>query len=72
MMDGRRAVGIVFGAVVAERLNVPWGVAQYFPRVAVERSRVGVGYLASRITGTVDDPQIEITLSTILRTGAIC
>jgi len=29
-----------------------------------------LGYLASRITGAVDDPQIEITLSTILAYGS--
>src|SRR5207249_1728683 len=35
-------------------------------------SRLGstLGYLASRITGTVDDPHIEITLTTILAYGS--
>jgi CPA1 family monovalent cation:H+ antiporter len=71
--DGTAVVlfGIVFGAVVAEKLNVPWGVAQYF--VAVAGGAIlgsALGYLASHITGTVDDPQIEITLSTILAYGS--
>ena len=71
--DGTAVVlfGIVFGAVVAEKLNVPWGVAQYF--LAVAGGAIlgsALGYLASRITGTVDDPQIEITLSTILAYGS--
>jgi CPA1 family monovalent cation:H+ antiporter len=71
--DGTAVVlfGIVFGAVVAEKLSVPRGVAQYF--LAVAGGAIlgsALGYLASRITGTVDDPQIEITLSTILAYGS--
>jgi len=71
--DGTAVVlfGIVFGAVVAERLSVPRGVAQYF--LAVAGGAIlgsALGYLASRITGAVDDPQIEITLSTILAYGS--
>jgi monovalent cation:H+ antiporter, CPA1 family len=71
--DGTAVVlfGILFGAVVAQKLNVPLGVAQYFLAV-VGGAILGsaLGYLASRITGTVDDPQIEITLSTILAYGS--
>ncbi len=71
--DGTAVVlfGILFGAVVAEKLSVPSGVAQYFLAVA-GGALLGsmLGYLASRITGAVDDPQIEITLSTILAYGS--
>jgi CPA1 family monovalent cation:H+ antiporter len=71
--DGTAVVlsGILLAAVVAERLNVPSGIEQYF--LAVVGGAVlgsGLGYLASRITGTVDDPQIEITLTTILAYGS--
>jgi CPA1 family monovalent cation:H+ antiporter len=71
--DGTAVVlfGILFGAVVADKLSVPWGVAQYF--LAVAGGAIlgsALGYLASRITGAVDDPQIEITLSTILAYGS--
>jgi len=71
--DGTAAVlfGILFGAVAAEKLSVPKGVEQYFLVVA-GGAVLGsaLGYLASRITGTVDDPQIEITLTTILAYGS--
>jgi CPA1 family monovalent cation:H+ antiporter len=71
--DGTAVVlfGILFGAVVAEKLNVPKSVEQYFLAVAGGAILGSVlGYLASRITGTLDDPQIEITLSTILAYGS--
>jgi monovalent cation:H+ antiporter, CPA1 family len=71
--DGTAVVlfGILFGAIVAERLTVPKGIEQYFLAV-VGGAVLGstLGYLASRITGTVDDPQIEITLTTILAYGS--
>jgi len=71
--DGTAVVlfGILFGAIVAEKLTVPKGIQQYF--LAVAGGAVlgsALGYLASRITGTVDDPQIEITLTTILAYGS--
>ena len=71
--DGTAVVlfGILFGAIVAEKLTVPKGIEQYFLAVAggvVLGSTLG--YLASRITGTLDDPQIEITLTTILAYGS--
>ena len=50
---------------------MPWGVVQYF--LAVAGGAIlgsALGYVASRITGAVDDPQIEITLSTILAYGS--
>jgi len=71
--DGTAVVlfGILFGAVVAENLSVPKGVGQYFVAVAGGAILGSVlGYLASHITGTLDDPQIEITLTTILAYGS--
>ena len=71
--DGTAVVlfGILFGATVAEKLSVSNGVAQYFLAVVCGAILGSVlGYLASRITGAVDDPQIEITLSTILAYGS--
>lgn len=71
--DGTAVVlfGILFGAIVAEKLTVQKGIEQYFLAVA-GGAVLGstLGYLASRITGTVDDPQIEITLTTILAYGS--
>ena len=71
--DGTAVVlfGILFGAVVAETFSVPRGIAQYLLAVA-GGAFLGsaLGYVASRITGAVDDPQIEITLSTILAYGS--
>src|SRR6266513_1459854 len=71
--DGPAVVlfGILFGAIVAEKLTGPKGIEQYFLAVA-GGAVLGstLGYLASRNTGTVDDPQIEITLTTILAYGS--
>lgn len=71
--DGTAVVlfGILFEAVVAEKWSVPKGIGQYFLAVA-GGAFLGsaLGYLASRITETVDDPQIEITLTTILAYGS--
>jgi CPA1 family monovalent cation:H+ antiporter len=71
--DGTAVVlfGILFGAIFAEKLTLPKGLEHYF--LAVVGGAVlgsALGYLASRITGTVDDPQIEITLTTILAYGS--
>jgi len=71
--DGTAVVlfGIFFGAVAAEKLSVPNGVVQYFLAVA-GGALLGAafGFLASHITGALDDPQIEITLTTILAYGS--
>jgi CPA1 family monovalent cation:H+ antiporter len=71
--DGTAVVlfGILFGVIAAEKLTVPKGIEQYL--LAVAGGAVlgsALGYLASRVTGTVDDPQIEITLTTILAYGS--
>jgi monovalent cation:H+ antiporter, CPA1 family len=62
---------ILLGAAVAEKLSVSKGVGLYL--LAVAGGAVlgsALGYLASRVTATVDDPQIEITLTTILAYGS--
>ncbi len=71
--DGTAVVlfGILFGAVAAEKSSAPAYVGQYVLAVAGGAILGSVlGYLASRITGTVDDPEIEITLTTILAYGS--
>jgi CPA1 family monovalent cation:H+ antiporter len=71
--DGTAVVlfGILVGAVVAGKLTVAQGVGQYFLAVAGGAVLgLALGYLATRITATVDDPQIEITLTTILAYGS--
>jgi CPA1 family monovalent cation:H+ antiporter len=71
--DGTAVVlfGILFGAVVAEKLSVPKSVEQYVLAV-VGGAILGstLGYLASRMTETADEPQVEITLTTILAYGS--
>jgi CPA1 family monovalent cation:H+ antiporter len=71
--DGTAVVlfGILFGAVVAEKLSVPKSVEQYVLAV-VGGAILGstLGYLANRMTETADDPQVEITLTTILAYGS--
>jgi CPA1 family monovalent cation:H+ antiporter len=62
---------ILLGAAVADNLIVPKGIGLYF--LAVAGGAVlgaALGYVASRITGTLDDPEIEITLTTILAYGS--
>jgi CPA1 family monovalent cation:H+ antiporter len=62
---------IALGAAVVQRFDAPKAVGQYF--LAVPGGAVlgmALGYLAGRITETVDDPQIEITLTTILAYGS--
>jgi CPA1 family monovalent cation:H+ antiporter len=71
--DGTAVVvfGILLQAVVAGKLSLTKGIEQYCLAV-VGGAALGLalGYLASLITGTVDDPQIEITLTTILAYGS--
>ena len=63
--------GILFGAVAAEKLSLPEGIEQYFLGVAGGAALgVALGFLANRVTERVDDPQIEITLTTILAYGS--
>jgi CPA1 family monovalent cation:H+ antiporter len=71
--DGTAVVlfGILLGATATNKLDMAKGVAEYFLAVA-GGAVLGVilGYLAARITGTLDDPQVEITLTTILAYGS--
>jgi monovalent cation:H+ antiporter, CPA1 family len=71
--DGTAVVlfGILSEGVIAEKLSVLKGVEQYFLAVTGGALLGSVlGYLVSRVTETVDDPQIEITLTTILAYGS--
>jgi CPA1 family monovalent cation:H+ antiporter len=62
---------IVLGAAVAQTFDARKAVGQYFFAVA-GGAVLGMvlGYLAGRIMEKVDDPQIEITLTTILAYGS--
>ena len=71
--DGTAVVlfGILLGAVAAEKFSILKGAEQYVQAV-VGGAILGsaLGYLAGRMTAAVDDPQIEITLTTILAYGS--
>lgn len=71
--DGTAVVlfGILLEAAAANKPNVTKGVEEYFLAV-VGGALLGaaLGYLAGRVTAAVDDPQIEITLTTILAYGS--
>jgi len=62
---------ILFAGVVAGGLGGGKGIGQFL--LAVVGGAVlgfGVGYTGSKITQTIDDPQIEITLTTIIAYGS--
>lgn len=62
---------ILVSAAVADKLSMPKGISLYL--LAVAGGAVlgsALGYVASCITKTIDDPQIEITLTTILAYGS--
>jgi CPA1 family monovalent cation:H+ antiporter len=65
--DGTAAVlyGILVAAVMTGTLNVVAGVGSFFVKV-LGGAAVGLGYFVSKITARIDEPQIEITLTTIL------
>ena len=71
--DGTAVVlfGILLGAVAAEKFSVLQGVEQYVLAV-VGGAILGsaLGYIASRMTRMLDNPHIEITLTTILAYGS--
>lgn len=62
---------VLLAGIVAGELIIAQGVGQFCLAV-VGGAALGLalGYLATRITATVDDPQIEITLTTILAYGS--
>jgi CPA1 family monovalent cation:H+ antiporter len=62
---------ILLGSAVAAKLSVLKGAEHYFLAVAGGGVLGAVlGYLASHVTARVDDPEIEITLTTILAYGS--
>ncbi|HEY1799828.1 MAG TPA: Na+/H+ antiporter [Terriglobales bacterium] len=67
--DGTSVVvfGILFGAVVNSHLSIAAGVRDFFVEVTGGVT-VGVvlGFIFSKLTARINDPQIEITLTTIL------
>lgn len=62
---------ILLAGIVAGGLSVGRGIGQFFLAV-VGGAVLGsvLGYAASKITQTIDDPQIEITLTTIVAYGS--
>jgi Na+:H+ antiporter len=67
--DGTAAVlyGILVGAVMTGSLNIATGVRTFFVQVLGGAAvGLGFGYLVSKITARIDEPEIEITLTTIL------
>ena len=71
--DGTAAVlfQIFVAAILSRELHIAAGVAQFFVAI-VGGGAVGFGlsYLLTVITSRIDDPQIEITLTTILAYGS--
>jgi monovalent cation:H+ antiporter, CPA1 family len=67
--DGTAAVlyGILVGAVVTGSLNVATGLRDFFVEVLGGAAvGLGLGYVVSKVTGRIDAPEIEITLTMIL------
>jgi len=62
---------ILLAGIVAGKLSIATGVGQFFVAV-LGGAALGfvLGYLASKITDTVNDPKIEITLTTIVAYGS--
>ena len=71
--DGTSVVlyGILVGAVANSRLDVLAGIRDFAVEVAGGAALgLGLGYVFSRLTQRIDDPEIEITLTTILAYGS--
>jgi Na+:H+ antiporter len=67
--DGTASVlyGILAGAVLTGTVSVGAGVRSFFVEVFGGAAvGLGLGYIVSKITARIDDPAIEITLTTIL------
>ncbi len=62
---------ILLAGVVTGELDVAAGIGRFFV-VSLGGAAVGLGlgYVVSRVTQRVDDPQVEITLTTILAYGS--
>ena len=71
--DGTAVVlyGILYAAVMSSHLGIWIGIREFFVEVLGGVAiGVGFGYLFSKLTQKIDDPQIEITLTTILAYGS--
>ncbi len=71
--DGTAVVlyGILFAAVANSHLGISTGVRDFVVDVAGGAAvGVGLGYVFSKLTQRIDDPEIEITLTTILAYGS--
>ncbi len=71
--DGTAVVlyGILFGAVANSHFAIATGIREFVVEVA-GGAAVGavLGYIFSKLTQTIEDPEIEITLTTILAYGS--
>jgi CPA1 family monovalent cation:H+ antiporter len=71
--DGTAVVmyGIFFGAVVRSHFGIAAGIRDFVVEVA-GGAAVGLflGYIFSKLTHRVDDPEVEITLTTVLAYGS--
>lgn len=71
--DGTAVVlyGILFGAVANSHLGISTGIRDFVVEVAGGVAVGAVlGYVFSKLTQRIDDPEIEITLTTILAYGS--
>jgi CPA1 family monovalent cation:H+ antiporter len=71
--DGTAVVlyGILFAAVANSHLGISTGARDFVVDVAGGAAvGVGLGYVFSKLTQRIDDPEIEITLTTILAYGS--
>jgi Na+:H+ antiporter len=71
--DGTAAVmyGILVGAVLTGSIGIGSGVRAFLVEVIGGTAvGLGLGYLISKITARIDDPEIEITLTMILAYGS--
>jgi CPA1 family monovalent cation:H+ antiporter len=62
---------ILLAVIVSDHFNVLHGIGDFLVEV-LGGAAIGIvfGYLASRITARIDDPQVEITLTTIVAYGS--
>jgi CPA1 family monovalent cation:H+ antiporter len=71
--DGTAVVlyGILVGAVASSHLDIVAGIRDFAVDVAGGAALgAGLGYLFSRLLQRIDDPEVEITLTTILAYGS--
>jgi CPA1 family monovalent cation:H+ antiporter len=71
--DGTAVVlsGILLAGIVSGNLSIARGAGHFFLAVLLGAALgFSLGYVASKITATIDDPRIEITLTTIVAYGS--